>query len=443
MQFFRFKSFALSVVCVAALSASVFAQGITKQYIVMAKGQGKGSTSFAASLGSAVKANLESIGVVVAQSSDPNFSSWASGLSGVQSVTEDVKVQWISPNETSVKAEGLTPAGVNTEPFAGDQWNLGQIHADQAAAAGYRGSGAVVAVLDTGINTGHQDLAGNIDMARSTAFVNSILYPAYPAFEDDVFHGSHVSCIIAAAINDYGIQGVAPEAKIVAVKVLDSTGSGPFGDVISGIEYATGLGVDVINMSLGTSFARVNGGGGGLGPLISALNRAINHATSAGVLVVSSAGNDYLDLNSNYWSIPAQSGNGMAVSATGPIALANFDRLASYSNYGQSVISVAAPGGDFMLYPDPNYYLDMVLSCGNRDLNDPSGDVSTYYFAAGTSMAAPHVSGEAALIVGRLGHVKASTLRSKIEQTADDILKPGVDAQSGKGRINAMSAMTQ
>jgi len=115
------------------------------------------------------------------------------------------------------------------------------------------------------------------------------------------------------------------------VKVLKDSGRGSFASLIAGIEYASGPAVhaDVINMSLGSTFDRSNMGGGGLGPLLSALNRAVNHAEA---------------------KFPAQSGNGIGVSATGPVGFgafgfdppAVFDRLASYSNFGQSVINVAA-----------------------------------------------------------------------------------------------------
>jgi len=127
----------------------------------------------------------------------------------------------------------------------------------------------------------------------------------------------------------------------------------------------------------------------------------------------------------------------MAVSATGPIAWADFDRFASYSNYGQSVINVAAPGGDYVPEQGGIVY-DMVLSPGGY--NGTGG--FSYYFAAGTSMAAPHVSGLAALIVGKYGHMSPAQLKALIQQSADDIYKPGADEQSGKGRINAINALS-
>jgi subtilisin family serine protease len=190
------------------------------------------------------------------------------------------------------------------------------------------------------------------------------------------------------------------------------------------------------------------------------LNKAVNFADRYGVLVVVAAGNNAADMDhSGPWiSVPAESGSGIAVSATAPVGFAlgatNFRRPASYTNYGVSAVNVAAPGGDSVLPGNatcsipripagfvtaPCWVFDLVLST----VRGAPASNSTYGFAAGTSMAAPMVSGIAALIKQRYPGISLGALKTQLQRTADDEGPVGADPYYGKGFVNARKAVTQ
>jgi subtilisin len=263
---------------------------------------------------------------------------------------------------------------------------------------GRGGVGTKVAVIDTGIDCGHPDLQTNCIYGAS--FVKGS-----KAF-DDYGHGTHVAGIIAARANGFGVVGVAPEATLYAVKVLDSKGSGSYSAVASGIVWAIKNGMHVINMSLGGASSS------------QALADAVKAASDAGILVVSAAGNSGC---CNTVLYPAKLPESMAVAAVD----AN-DQRAWFSSTGPEV-DVAAPGVAIL----------STVPTGSCKLCDPSG----YRTLSGTSMATPHVTGTGALLMSR--GFTAAQAWTQISGTAKDLGFAGFDLFYGWGRVDALAATTE
>ena len=256
---------------------------------------------------------------------------------------------------------------------------------------------------------------------------------------DDNGHGTHAAGIIAAADNGWGVIGIAPNATLIGVKVLAADGTGHLSWIVSGIAHAVEQNADIINLSMGYRLKK-NGDlpyytADDASRIRKMVRKVINWAASRGVLVVNSAGNDAinLDQDGNIISIPTEEGNGIVVSATGPFRLEDFDETASYTNYGSSLIWVSAPGGDFRDYPNTGWWNDMVFST----------TIDGWMWSAGTSAAASMVSGTAALVLEKYGPMPLGELKNHLANTADDLGKPGYDPYYGRGRINALRAVTE
>lgn len=396
-----------------------------------------------------VTRTIPEIGVVIVQSSDSNFDKKVMKLEGVRSVIPDLTVNWLEPIDFDPFANPLSIG--SDEPFFGYQWGMDAIDAPEAWNEGFEGNGVRVFILDSGIDAEHPDLSSNLNTELSASFVPGEDWNIQPGFYFN--HGTHVAGIVAAANNEFGVIGVAPMAEIVAVKVLSEyTGSGSFSGINAGIVYAANNGADVINMSLG---AALNKNGkfydeeGNLEAkipskyiqeVVLAQQRAINYAFKKGVTIITSAGNDAINADGNESTIilPADLNNVVTVSSTAPFAWAYdqntfLDDPASYTNYGKSLVDISAPGGDFDS-PYDLWWYDMVLST-------ISGGWS---WSAGTSMASPHVSGVAALIICKNGgDMDPHEVEMQLYKSADQIDTNGKSSYYGKGRVNAFRAISE
>lgn len=284
-------------------------------------------------------------------------------------------------------------------------WGVGRIGA--GIVHGYnKGTSVKVAVLDTGIDYTHPDLDANYKGGYD--FVNSDADP-----RDDHGHGTHCAGIIAAEDNGVGVVGVAPEAWLYAVKVLDRRGSGYLSNVILGIQWSVSNGMQVLSMSLGTS------------TYSESLRQACDAAYQAGLVLVAAAGNSG-DGNpaTDEYSYPAAYDSVIAVGATD-----RNDRAPSWSNSGP-YLELAAPG--VSIYSTlPTYRVTLTATYG-----------LSYGTLSGTSMACPHVAGTAALVIAS-GISSNEEVRLRLQSTADDLGPEGRDKVYGYGIVDADEAAPQ
>lgn len=303
----------------------------------------------------------------------------------ISDLSQQTGVVYVEPNYYVSSTEVIP-----NDPGWGNQYNMNAI---RAPAGWARNTGAVwvtIAILDTGVDLAHPDLF--VRILPGYDFVNNDNDP-----QDDHGHGTHVAAIAAASTNNgEGVAGVNWGANILPVKVLNSSATGTYANVAAGIVWAVDHGAQVINLSLG-------------GPAPSfVLNDAVNYAYQRGVILVASTGN----AGAPSVLYPAAYDPVIAVGATD-----SGNNLAGFSNYGAEV-DVVAPGA--------NIYSAF-----------PGGG---YGYRSGTSMAAPHVSGLAALLWGIPGNGPAR-IRALIEANALDLGAPGWDVFFGSGLIQMDAAI--
>jgi thermitase len=318
----------------------------------------------------------------------------------IKDVQTNKLAQYIEPNR-KFQAQ-LVP----NDPYWSFQWGPQKIQADLAWDTTIGDSSILVAVIDTGIDYSHPDLAGNY-VTLGYNWVNGTSDP-----RDDNGHGTHCAGIIAAVLNNaIGIAGLA-QVKIMAEKGLDASGSGYEDDLANAIFHAVDQGAKILSNSWGASFDSM------------LIHEAVQYAYNNGVLVIAAAGNNGNEIK----FYPAAYDEVVAVTATD-----SSDAPASFTSYGDWV-EVAAPGvGIYSTLP--TYHVT---------LNDPPYSRNQNYdYLSGTSMACPHAAGVAALIWSQFPNASRDWIRARLRYTADDLGSPGFDIYYGYGRINAKNAVEQ
>lgn len=292
-------------------------------------------------------------------------------------------IQEVAESAVAAKAKPSPPS----QPAQIIPWGIERILAPSAWGTS-TGAGVKVAILDTGIDLDHPDLRLNI-----AGGVNTINPRKAP--EDDNGHGTHVAGIVAAVDNTIGVVGVAPQAKLYAIKALDRTGSGYLSDIIEGLQWCVAQGMKVVNMSLGTTYN------------VPSFSDAVKAVYNAGIVQVAAAGN-----------------------SSGPT---------NYPAAYPEVISVAATDGNNVRAPWSCYGKIDLAAPGVSIFSTYKGD--SYATMSGTSMASPHVAGVVALRLARYPGESPAAVLNALQAAALDLGEAGWDMYYGAGLVQAPGAI--
>ncbi|MEU6993775.1 S8 family serine peptidase [Streptomyces sp. NPDC046465] len=451
----------------AAASAPASASDAASMSYVVNVRPGKGTSARVekaiARAGGSVVIAYDRIGVIVVHSANPDFAKTIREVKGVDSAgatrTAPLSAQADDALESErplTAAEAKTAAGKaaagqdELEPL---QWDLPAMKADKAHEVSLGSRKVTVGVLDSGVDDTHPDIAPNFDREASASCLGGIPVQkgdAWRPVTGESDHGMHVAGTIAAAKNGTGVTGIAPGVKVASLKVAEpATGMYYTEAVVCGFVWAADHGVDVTNSSYYTDPWLFNcTTDDDQKALVDAVGRASRYAERKGAVNVAAAGNASTDLaqdeilddsspddttpvprtvkTKDCFDIPSQLPGVVTVSATGAKGIKS-----SYSNYGKGVVDIAAPGGDSTKYQAPQ-----APAVDGRILSTLPG--GKFGYKAGTSMAAPHVAGLAALVKSTHPHASAARVKQLMYRQADRMACTDPYDFDGDGKVDAV-----
>jgi subtilisin family serine protease len=468
----------------AAVPATADSDGKVREYVVLYEGGVSAAEAHAAieSLEGTIVEEISEIGLAKVHTSNPDFVADVLGQDALAGAARNRIVGFADPAlrekvddvESLIAAEGVAAApdvaaAPAEEPLAGLQWNMEMINATSTGSYDTETGDpdVLVGIIDTGIDASHPDIAPNFNAALSRNFTRDIPLidgacnkdPDHscddPADVDEAGHGTHVSGIVAAALNGLGVSGVAPDVTLVNLRAGQDSGFFFLFETLQAYIYAGNNGIDVVNMSFFTDPWQFNCRDypddspeeqAEQAAIIDSSNIALDYAFEHGVTLVSSSGNSHMDIGKTSYDalspdfppgnererfvdntcldIPTEAENVLSINALGPSGRKSF-----YSNYGVEQTVVAAPGGDSRdLFDGLVNPANRVLSTYPKDAAVEAGVIKrnfkvlnpvavvdcdegtgsnrvcgVYVYLQGTSMAGPHVAGVAALIVSAFG----------------------------------------
>jgi lantibiotic leader peptide-processing serine protease len=484
-------TFILTLALAANMSATPAIAGTAQNYLVLYKGNAVAADVITRAGGTLV-ASYNAIGVAVARSSSATFAADVRKDNRVEGAAATAGFATRLDTNVDAGAEplpGSAPATDN-DNLSGLQWDMTQIHTPEAHAITGGSPAVVVATIDTGVDYTHPDLAANMDDAKSANCVSGLAVPGMVAADDDNGHGTHTAGTIAAASNGIGIVGVAPNVKIASIKAGNAAGFFFPEAVICAHMWAGSHNIDVTNNSYFADPWLYNCKNDPEQRAIwKAERRAISYAMSKGTVVVAAEGNESDDLahptqdvtspdNSTPVTreitnacavVPVEVAGVIGVTANGVRQVKSY-----YSSYGMGKVQVIAPGGDRRFQTNTPGGGGRVLSTYPAKFFVPTSSLmvrdcsvtpcAVYAYLQGTSMAAPHVAGVAALIKSQ-GVKSPGAVAARINNTADPLPCPsdmsiyanfpsvsngapqvctggtGYNSFNGHGQVNALNAV--